>query len=222
MKNSEKFIARLTFQRILFGILIIFGIGMLINYSISIYYSTGYSILDIKIMLFMALFLILLLVVIGILKLFVYDERDPKEIESVCNELNYNVNKVFEKYGIYLTDNYLVCFGRKANIVGALYVPLKDITDIYIGSDRHMRYSKTHKKISKKVKNKFLSFAISSGVSDFYKDIEFCGIWIGTKNKTYSISRRFWATDKYIDETHEIAKYIDKYLREKDIKVDFH
>lgn len=62
--------------------------------------------------------------------------------ENVFYDLDHNLDKVFKKYGLYITKKYIICIGSKFNFFKTFAVKIKDIDAIDTYNDSRYTYRK--------------------------------------------------------------------------------
>lgn len=62
--------------------------------------------------------------------------------ENVFYDLDHNLDKVFKKYGLYITKEYIICIGSKFNFFKTFAVKIKDIDAIDTYDDSRYTYRK--------------------------------------------------------------------------------
>lgn len=62
--------------------------------------------------------------------------------ENVFYDLDNNLDKVFKKYGLYITKKYIICIGSKFNFFKTFAVKIKDIDAIDTYDDSRYTYRK--------------------------------------------------------------------------------
>ena len=126
IKNSQKFKLKLLISKISYVLLS----------ALIIYIFTRYIIIKLlpffdKWLVFsIYAFIVLSTLIILIYTIFNYNKFSKTQKEKICYDLDNNTEKVFEKFGLYITKNYIVCLGSKLNIFKLFVVPIKDIDAI--------------------------------------------------------------------------------------------
>lgn len=62
--------------------------------------------------------------------------------ENVFYDLDHNLDKVFKKYGLYITKEYIICIGSKFNFFKTFAVKIEDIDAIDTYNDSRYTYRK--------------------------------------------------------------------------------
>lgn len=62
--------------------------------------------------------------------------------ENVFYDLDHNLDKVFKKYGLFITKEYIICIGSKFNFFKTFAVKIKDIDAIDTHNDSRYTYRK--------------------------------------------------------------------------------
>lgn len=102
--------------------------------------------------------------IISILICFIYYISKLNKISNnneVFYELDNNLDKAFEKYGLYITKKYIVCTGSKINFFKIFVVEIKDINAIDTYYDSRCLYIK---KGSKKSLFSFITGSIKTNI----------------------------------------------------------
>ena len=81
-----------------------------------------------------------------------------EEKRIICEELDFKIDKIFEEYGLYITENYIVYLGSKIDFFRLFAIPIKKIDAI----DTHHDSRHHYKKRGKEEKHKFLSFTFGA------------------------------------------------------------
>lgn len=205
MKNSQKFKLKLLITKIFY-----------ILYSLLfIYFFTRYIIIYLlpffnKCVVFSIYFFIVFSILIILIYLLTrYNNFSKDEKEKIYYDLDNNTEKVFEKYGLYITKNYIVCLGSKLNIFKLFVVHIKDIDAI----DTHHDSRYFYKKKSEKTKHVFLSFIKACIKTDFiYGDNDLHVFNIICDKKVYCVTTASNLNKRKIKQINEMADYIcDRY-----------
>ena len=201
MNNSKKFKSKLITSKIAY---IVFT-------AIFIYIFTKYIFVNIlpffdKIILIpIYITIIILTLIILIYYLIKNNKFSKKQKEIIYDELDNKIDKVFAKYGLYITENYIICLGSRLNPFRLFVVPIKEIDAIDTNADSRFHY----KKRGKKSKHKILSF-ITASINDdltFKKDsLAVCNIICD--KKVYCITTSSYMNKSKMKEIDEIADYI--------------
>lgn len=129
--------------------------------------------------------------------------------KEIFYELDNNIDKVFEKFGLYITKNYIICTGSKIDFITMFAVKIKDIDAIDTHNDSRYYY----KKKCNKSKGNILSFIKSSIKTDIMfgnNDRAVFNIICG--KSVYCIATSSYLNKYKIKKINEIADYIcDKY-----------
>lgn len=205
MKHSQKFKLKLLISKISYVFLS----------ALIIYIFTRYIIIELLpffnkwVVLSTYAFIILSILIILIYSIIKINNFSKMEKEKICYDLDNNTEKVFEKFGLYITKNYIVCLGSKLNIFKLFVVPIDSINAI----DTHKDSRYFYKKKGSKNKHQFLSFLKSSIKDDImFGDSEIYVFNIICDKKIYSITTAHILNKRKIKQIDEIADYIcDRY-----------
>lgn len=132
-----------------------------------------------------------------------------EEQYKIYDELDNKIEKTFNKYGLYITENYIICMGSKINIFRLFIVPIKKIDAIDTHGDSRFYYRKK----GKEPKNNFLSFITSSIKDDLaFGDNNRSVFNIICDKKVYYITTASTLNKKKMKQIDEMADYIcDRY-----------
>lgn len=101
-------------------------VAILIIYLFTRYIITGLSPFFNKLIIIP----IYICIVVSILVILVYclitkNKFSKEEQYKIYDELDNKIEKTFNKYGLYITENYIICMGSKINIFKLFVVPIK-------------------------------------------------------------------------------------------------
>ena len=146
---------------------------------------------------------IILILIIAISYILNLNKVSNEELKKVYYELDNNIDKIYNKYGLYITKNYIVCIGNKFNLFKLFFVPIKQIDAIDINKDSRYFYK------NKKEKGSLFSF-ISGAIKDdiVNKDNDRKVFNIIANKKVYCITTSSNLNKRKIKEIKEMANYI--------------
>jgi len=203
MKNSEKFKLKLNINRA----------ACIIVTLLTIYLFIKYIVLDLVPFFHpVAVIIISICMVLGICVCSVYylinlNNLLKKDITNVLYELDYKLDKAYEKFGLYITENYIVCIGNWCVLFKMFIISIKDIDAIDTYHDSRFFYKK------KSNKSGFLSFikaSIKTDIMDRDNDMLVFNIICG--KKVYCVTTASSLNKLKIKKINEMADYIcDKY-----------
>ena len=131
------------------------------------------------------------------------------EKNKIYYELDNNLNKVFEQYNLYITDNYVVSI----NTFKLFAISIKDIQAVDTHKDNRYHYkyywSKRGEKRKKGLK-RFLAYIKASFLTKlhFSEDSNIHTLNIISNKKIYNITTANGFNKKKLKEMDEIAEYI--------------
>lgn len=208
MQNSEKFIKSLKDYKkrsrgLLIGLLCFLStisISLLLKYKVSFsnkllpFYIGG-------------IIIVTIIIVIVILKYPDYCKLTDEEKKEIENELDNKIERGFPRYGIYITENYLVRMGDPT-----FAVPIKEILAISNYGYRGYLYNKKKRKFS-------IIRIILSSILDFNGDRASKGqsVIIVTNKKRYRMGYYYFLNGKTSKDLEKIVNYIC----EKNKKIDW-
>jgi len=197
MKNSNKLKQKIIINKIvsiLFSIIIIYFIHKYIIINLL-------SIFNKWLITVIYAFLIISILICLIYYIFKLSKIPDKK--DVYYELDNNIDKIFQKYGLYITKNYVVCIGGKINLFKIFVIPIKNIEAIDVDYDS--RY--LHKK--KGSKSSLFSFIKGSIKTDIiYRDNDIMVFNIICNKKVYCITTASKLNKRKNKEIKEMADYI--------------
>lgn len=201
MKNSQKFKLKLLTTKVSYTLT-----SLLIIYIFTKYIISELTPLVDKRIVFTLYILVVLSILIILLYLITqYNNYSQEEKNKIYYDLDNNTEKIFKKFGLYITKNYIVCLGSKLNIFKLFVVPIKDIDAIDTSKDS--RYYYRNKK--DKRKPSILSFIKSSIKTDImYGNNEVYVLNIISNKKIYSITTAYVLNKRKLKQIDEIANYI--------------
>ena len=205
MINSEKFKSKLKTSKIAY---IAFAI-------IVIYIFTKYVFKNLlPFFFFFILIPIYITIIVFILIILIYclinnNRFSKEEKEIICNELDNKIDKIFDKYGLYITENYIVCLGSSISFFKLFVIPIKEIDAIDTHHDSRFHYRKR----GKESKHKILSFIFASIKDDLvFGDNDRAVFNIICDKKVYCIATSNTLNKTKMKEIDEMADYIcEKY-----------
>lgn len=129
MKNSEKFLKKLKLvivSHIITALLIIGFLTKIALIDLLPYFERKYVI---------SFYLILVIFILIILYELITTRYNYSEEEKriICDELDNKLDKEFPRYGLYITENYIVHTRKPYDIYSVVAVPIEAIDGIYIG-----------------------------------------------------------------------------------------
>lgn len=132
MKNSEKFLKKLKLvivSHIITALLIIGFLTKIVLIDLLPYLEKKYVI---------SFYIILVIFILIILYEIITTRYNYSEEEKriICDELDNKLDKVFPRYGLYITENYIVHTSKTYDIYRVVAVPIEAIDGIYIGITR--------------------------------------------------------------------------------------
>ncbi len=142
MKNSEKFLKKLKLvivSHIITALLIIGYLTKIALIDLLPYFEKKYVI---PFYIILVIFILIILYEI-ITTRYNYSEEEKR---IICDELDNKLDKVFPRYGLYITENYIVHTSKTYDIYSVVAVPIEKIDGIYIGkiiirSGKPIKYS---------------------------------------------------------------------------------
>ncbi len=158
------------------------------------------------------LILVFFLLLIGLIIKIVFKNISligGKNMQKIMQELDSDVVKYYENYGLYLTPNYLVCMGGTKNPLSLFAVALNDIDAINIYEDKSRSYraqNPTWQAIEAKI-----AAAVYSQKSEFYVLKIICG------SKAYTIATASTLNSNKINQMVEIGQDLAKRLPDVDL-----
>lgn len=202
MKNSKKFKLKVNICRISWILLMIAITYLLIKHIILELMSYFRK----EIIILISVFLIGSIFVLAIYYMINLNKLSKLGKEKIYEELDNNTQKIFKEFGLYITQNYIVCLGSKINIFKLFVIPIDSIKAI----DTHKDSRYFYKNKKKKNKHKFLSFFKSSIQDDimFGDDNEIHVFNIICNKKIYSITNSHILNKRKLKKIDEIANYI--------------
>lgn len=146
---------------------------------------------------------VILIVIIAINYILNLNKVSNEELKRIYYELDNSVDKIYDKYGLYITENYIVCIGNKLNLFKLFSVPIKQIDAIDINNDSRYFYK------NKNTKRSFLSF-ISGSIKDdiVNKDNDRKVFNIIANKKVYCVTTSSNLNKRKRKEIKEMANYI--------------
>ena len=135
MKNSRKY--KLKVLKCKFScIVVVLMLYILYKYLL----SKLIPYIDKSIVLVIFIVIIILILIIAISYILNLNKVSNEELKKVYYELDNNIDKIYNKYGLYITKNYIVCIGNKFNLFKLFFVPIKQIDAIDINKDSRYFY----------------------------------------------------------------------------------
>ena len=201
MKNSQKFKLKLLTTKVSYTLT-----SLLIIYIIVKYIISELTPLDDKWIVFTLYILVVLSILIILLCLITqYNNYSQEEKNKIYYDLDNNTEKIFKKFGLYITKNYIVCLGSKLNIFKLFVVPIKDIDAIDTSKDS--RYYYRNKKVKKKAS---ILFFIKASIKTemMYGNSEIYVLNIISNKKVYSITTSYILNKRKLKQMDEVADYI--------------
>lgn len=205
MRNSQKFKLKLSINKISCILTTLLLIYLLIKYII-------FEMIPFfpKIVIFIiSAFLILSIGICAIYYIVSLNKLVKANQDEVLYELDNEIEKVFESYGLYITKNYIICIGSKFSLFKMFVIPIKNIDAIDTHNDSRYFY----KKKGKKSKNGFLSFIKASIKTDImYGDNDRAVFNVICGKKVYCITTSSRLNKAKMKKINEMADYIcDRY-----------
>ena len=205
MKNSEKFKKSLKDDKIRSRGLVIcmqcflsaLIIGLLLNYK------TYFSNKLLPFYIIGGIIIITILIIIFIVKYPDYFKMTDDEYKVIADELDNKIEKDFPKYGIYITENYLVHMSKNV-LSHSFAVPFNDILAISNYGDGGWIYNK------KKRKNSFFKIILSFilDFNDSNNSDRGQNVIVVTNKRRYSLGYYYKLTGKRSKDFENITKYI--------------
>lgn len=209
IKNSQKFKLKLLISKISYVLLS----------ALIIYIFTHYIIF--KLLPFFDKWIVLSIyafITLSVLIILIYcinknNNFSKNEKEKICYDLDNNTEKIFKKFGLYITKNYIVCIGSKLNIFKLFVVHIKDIKAIDTHDDDRYYHKYYYNKKNKSKNNRIFSFIKASAITDLvYGDNDICVFNIICDKKVYVVTTSHILNKKKIKQINEMADYIcDRY-----------
>ena len=208
MKNSEQFKLKLLISKIAYIFVAVLIIFLLTKYTIAELLPLFNSSVIIPIYICITIFILMILIYCLIIK----NNFSKEEKNKIYDELDNKIEKTFDKYGLYITKNYIICTGSKINIFKLFAVPIKEIDAIDTFKDSRYYYRKDGKK------RKFASFITASikddlvfGDNNRYVFNIICGKKIYCVTTSHSLNK---------NKTHQIKEMAD-YICDKYKDIDY-
>ena len=201
MKNSQKFKLKLLTTKVSYTLT-----SLLIIYIFAKYIISELTPLVDKWIVFTLYILVVLSILIILLCLITqYNNYSQEEKNKIYYDLDNNTEKIFKKFGLYITKNYIVCLGSKLNIFKLFVVPIKDIDAIDTSKDS--RYYYRNKKVKKKAS---ILFFIKASIKTemMYGNSEIYVLNIISNKKVYSITTSYILNKRKLKQMDEVADYI--------------
>ena len=154
MINSRKFKLKLKTSKIAYIVFTIIAIYIFTKYV----FKNLFPFFDKNILTLVYIIIVVLVLIIMLYFLRINNKFSREEKKIICNELDNKIEKVFTKYGLYITENYIICLGSCINLFKLLVIPIKEIDAIDIHHDSRYHY----KKKGKESKQKILGFIFAS------------------------------------------------------------
>ncbi len=201
MKNSQKFKLKLLTTKVSYTLT-----SLLIIYIFTKYIISELTPLVDKWIVFTLYILVVLSILIILLYLITqYNNYSQEEKNKIYYDLDNNTEKIFKKFGLYITKNYIVCLGSKLNIFKLFVVPIKDIDAIDTSKDS--RYYYRNKKVKKKAS---ILFFIKASIKTemMYGNSEIYVLNIISNKKVYSITTSYILNKRKLKQMDEVADYI--------------
>jgi hypothetical protein len=201
MNNSDKFKSKLITTKIAYVVM-----ALIVAYVLKkVIYLGLKSLIDERIILPIYVVLVIFVVIIMVYYLLKNNSFSEEEKNIICDELDNKIDKVFNKYGLYITENYIVCIGGMLSFFKLFVIPIKEIDAIDTHSDDRFFY----KKRGKKTKHKFLSFLSASVKNNLvYGDNDRAVFNIICGKKVFYVASSSYFNKIKIKEIDEIADYI--------------
>ena len=129
MKNSEKFLKKLKLvivSHIITALLIIGFLTKIALIDLLPYFEKKYVI---------SFYIVLVIFILIILYEMITTRYNYSEEEKriICDELDNKLDKEFPRYGLYITENYIVHTSKTYDIYRVVAVPIEAIDGIFIG-----------------------------------------------------------------------------------------
>ena len=201
MKNSQKFKLKLLTTKVSYTLT-----SLLIIYIFTKYIISELTPLVDKWIVFTLYILVVLSILIILLYLITqYNNYSQEEKNKIYYDLDNNTEKIFKKFGLYITKNYIGCLGSKLNIFKLFVVPIKDIDAIDTNGDS--RYYYRNKKVKKKAS---ILFFIKASIKTemMYGNSEIYVLNIISNKKVYSITTSYILNKRKLKQMDEVADYI--------------
>ena len=204
MKNSEKFVQSIKDDksRSIGMVIILQGIFALISIFLLLHYRLDFSNIRICYYLISGVIIISALIILFAVKYSAYFKMTDDKYKIIVDELDNKIDNIFEEYGIYITENYLVHMSYSIS-THSFAVPLKDILAISDYGNGGYVYSK------KKRKNSILRMIVST-IFDFADDgtKNVQNVIVVTNKKRYRLGYYYNLNGKKAKELENIVKYI--------------
>ena len=204
MKNSEKFVQSIKDDksRSIGMVIILQGFFALISIFLLLHYRLDFSNIRICYYLISGVIIISALIILFAVKYSAYFKMTDDEYKIIVDELDNKIDNIFEEYGIYITENYLVHMSYSIS-THSFAVPLKDILAISDYGNGGYVYSK------KKRKNPILRMIVST-IFDFADDgtKNVQNVIVVTNKKRYRLGYYYNLNGKKAKELENIVKYI--------------
>lgn len=201
MKNSQKFKTKLIISKIshvLLTILLIYVFTKNIMMDLVPFFSKA-------IIIAIYTFIVGSILIILVYCLITKNRFSKEEKQKIYDELDNKIDKIFDKYGLYITENYIICMGSEINVFKLFAIPVKEIGAIDTYSDSRFFYVKK----GKKIKHQFLSFINASIKTNLlYKDDHLNVFNIICDKKVYCITTSTSFNRKKMKQINEMADYI--------------
>ena len=129
MKNSEKFLKKLKLvivSHIITALLIIGYLTKIALIDLLPYLEKKYVI---PFYIILVIFILIILYEIIITR-YNYSEEEKR---IICDELDNKLDKEFPRYGLYITENYIVHTRKPYDIYSVVAVPIEEVDGIFMG-----------------------------------------------------------------------------------------
>ena len=203
MKNSQKFKSKLNRCRITCILFILFLIYLIIK---NLILELG-PYFKIEILIIICIFLISSILILIIYYMNFLNKLAKLGKEKIYKELDNNIQKKFEEFGLYITKNYIVCLGSRFDLFRLFVVPISSIDAIDTCKDSRYYYDKKGKHgilwfLKASIKDDFM-YGNNSNISVFNLICD---------KKVYSIATSSAFNKRKLKKIEEAAGYIcDKY-----------
>ena len=143
LKNSQRFKSKLIVCRIaciLTTAILIYFCTILISSALLPYFS--------KIVVALIYVFIIASILICSIYYIINLNKIP-DIEKVLYELDNKIEKIFNEFGLYITENYIICLGSELNVFKLFVAPIKNIKAIDTYDDDRYYHKYCHDKKNK-------------------------------------------------------------------------
>lgn len=201
MRNSEKFKRKMLINKFVYTVA---GLLFIFIFTFGIFKKfLPYSNLTIAIILYVFIIFTAYLIVKDSIKYVMRFSKD--DYNKIFEELDYKIDKEYDKYGIYITENYIIGIGSKFDFLTSVAVPIKDIDAINTHGDIGHHYRNKKQKQDTSIST-FIADEVLNKISGRDNDIYVFNIICG--KKVYNLARTTFLRSKKTKDLDEIADYI--------------